>query len=421
MMPIPNDHPAAKNRFLLDTKTSQLVKLPSSLPSLVTSRHPLVRDMLPSVLKEPFRRRRPAELRDESLDSFVTRRLGPGVAHMLSAMIHGIYAASSKDISVRSGMGILWDAESTWGSVLLGMIGGTKTAAEKADENKDWQAVGPLGEERKKWSLYGIRDGLGVITDGLYSRIRDQGVDVRFDQNITSIKPTATGVDIVTSAGTISTDHLISAIPPPSLDGLLFSPIPHLAHNPYTSVGVVSLVFPGKAQSYHPDGFGYLIPRSDATANPEGALGVVFDSTALPGIDDIGLDDKVTKLTVMMGGPYWSSYGVSQRPETAADLVEPALRHLRRALPALANVEPLVISPRLHIDSIPTYLPGHGARVKEMDAAVLDGPWKGKLSLVGNGFGGVGVNDCVWSAEGVTRALLDGKTATGLERWRNWT
>lgn len=420
-MPIPNTHPAAKNRFLLDTKTSQLVKLPSSLPSLLTSRHPLVRDMLPSVLKEPFRRRRPADLRDESLDSFVTRRLGPGVAHMLSAMIHGIYAASSRDISVRSGMGILWDAESTWGSVLLGMLGGTKSAVDKADEKADWQTLGQLGEERKKWSLYGIRGGLGVITDALYSRIRDRGVDIRTEQEITSINPTPKGAEIVTPTETISTDHIISAIPPPTLDKLLSSSIPHLSHNPYTSVGVVSLVFPGKAQTYHPDGFGYLIPRSDAAANPEGALGVVFDSTALPGVDDIGLDDKITKLTVMMGGPYWSSYGVSQRPDTAAELVEPALRHLRRALPALANVEPIVISPRLHFDSIPTYLPGHGDRVKEMDAAILKGPWKDKLSLVGNGYGGVGVNDCVWSAEGVTKALLDGRMATGLERWRNWS
>jgi oxygen-dependent protoporphyrinogen oxidase len=376
--------------------------------------------MLPSVLKEPFRRRRPTTVRDESLDGFITRRLGPGVAHMLSAMIHGIYAASSKDLSVRSGMGILWDAESKWGSVLLGMIGGTKTAAEKADEQKDWQALGPLGEERKKWSLYGLRDGLGVITDALYKRIQDRGVDVRFNQEISSIKPTKTGAEVITSNGTITTDHIISAIPPPALDKLLSSSIPHLAYNPYTSVGVVSLVFPGKAQSFHPDGFGYLIPRSDATANPESVLGVVFDSTALPGIDDIGLDDKVTKLTVMMGGPYWSSYGASERPKTAAELVEPALRHLRRTLPALANIEPIVTSPRLHVDSIPTYLPGHGDRLHEIDTAIKDGPWRGKLSLVGNGYGGVGVNDCVWSAEGVAQALLEGRNPTGLERWRDW-
>ena len=419
-MPVPHTHPAAKNRFLLDTKTSELIKLPTSLPSLLTSRHPLVSHLLPSVLKEPFRRRPSSDMKDESLDSFVNRRLGPGVAHMLSAMIHGIYAASSKDLSVRSGMGVLWDAESKWGSVVLGMFGGTKSKAEKAAEQKDWDELGALGKEREKWSLYGLRGGIGVITNGLYDRIRQRGVDVRLNQQISKIEPTSSGTMITTSEGTIASDHTISAIPPTSLDPLLSSSLPHLSYNPYTSVGVVSLVFPGKPQSYHPDGFGYLIPRSDATANPEGVLGVVFDSTAVPGVDDVGLDGRVTKLTVMMGGPYWSAYGVSERPEDPESLVEPALRHLRRTLPALANIEPLVISPRLHVDAIPTYLPGHGQRLKEMDSALTNGPWYGKLSLAGNGYGGIGVNDCVWSGEGVANALLNHELVTGLERWRNW-
>jgi oxygen-dependent protoporphyrinogen oxidase len=420
-MPVPHSHPAAKNRFLLDTNTQELVKLPSSLPALMTSRHPLVSHLLPSVLKEPFRKRAPAEMRDESLDSFITRRLGPGVAHMLSAMIHGIYAASSKDLSVRSGMGILWDAEGKWGSVVLGMLGGTKSKAEKADEAKDWEGLGAMGKEREKWSLYGLRGGIGVITNGLYDRIKERGVDVRLNQTIQKIEPTSSGTMITTSEGTILSDHTISAIPPPSLDPLLSSPLPNLSYNPYTSVGVVSLVFPGKPQSYHPDGFGYLIPRSDATANPEGVLGVVFDSTAVPGIDDVGLDGRVTKLTVMMGGPYWGSYGVSSRPEDPQSLVEPALRHLSRTLPALAGIEPLVTSPRLHVDAIPTYRPGHGQRLHEIDAAIRNGPWLDKLSLAGNGYGGIGVNDCVWSGEGVARALLDNESITGLERWRNWT
>jgi oxygen-dependent protoporphyrinogen oxidase len=56
----------------------------------------------------------------------------------------------------------------------------------------------------------------------------------------------------------------------------------------------------------------------------------------------------------------------------------------------------------------------------EIDTAIKDGPWRGKLSLVGNGYGGVGVNDCVWSAEGVAQALLEGRDPTGLERWRDW-
>lgn len=340
---------------------------------------------------------------------------------MLSAMIHGIYAASSRDLSVRSGMGMLWDAESARGSVVMGMLRGWKSVAEKAEEEEEWANLGALGKEREKWSLYGLRGGIGVITNTLHDRLRSRGVDIRADQRISSIRPSETGVEIDTASGVIQADHVVSAIPPSNLDKILSPTLPHLSHNPSTSVGVVSLVYPGKPQSYHPDGFGYLIPRSDPKANPEGILGVVFDSTAVPGIDDVGLDGHVTKLTVMMGGPYWSSYGTLSRPASADELVGPALRHIRKVLPGLADVEPLVTSPRLHTDSIPTYLPGHGQRLKEINTAIYDGPWKGKLSLVGNGYGGVGVNDCVYSGELVAQALLDGHDTTGLERWRDWS
>jgi oxygen-dependent protoporphyrinogen oxidase len=83
---------------------------------------------------------------------------------------------------------------------------------------------------------------------------------------------------------------------------------------------------------------------------------------------------------------------------------------------------------------IPTYLPGHGARLRELHELLSHeeggSPWAGKLAVAGSGYGGVGVNDCVGSAEGVVRGLERkwkgegegeaGKGVTGLERWERW-
>lgn len=166
------------------------------------------------------------------------------------------------------------------------------------------------------------------------------------------------------------------------------------------------------------------MPRPQPGGNPENVLGVVFDSTALPGLDSPSVEGKVTKLTVMMGGPYWSIYPSSPtnpdpapRPGSAEQLVEPALKHLRRVFPVLESVEPIVTAPHLHLDCIPTYLPGHVTRLRELHEAIRDGPWAGKLSLAGNGYGGVGVNDCVWSVDGIVKGLVEGRAVTGLERW----
>lgn len=167
------------------------------------------------------------------------------------------------------------------------------------------------------------------------------------------------------------------------------------------------------------------MPRSPPAQNPHGILGVIFDSTALAAVDSASVRDRVTKVTVMMGGPWWSTYrqdGASGKvPTKAEELVEPAMNHLREAFPALCNVEPLVAVPRLHRDCIPTYQLGHGDALRELHTHLTgQSPWAGRVSLVGNAFGGVGVNDCVLSAEDVVEGLVGGSRPTGLERWAEW-
>ena len=195
----------------------------------------------------------------------------------------------------------------------------------------------------------------------------------------------------------------------------------------------MTIVYPLSPSSVHPDGFGYLTPRPRSLFSPtqtgtwthpneHGVLGVIFDSTALPGLDSTNM--SITKLTVMLGGPYWSSYPSSPssslplpRPTSPDDLINPALGHLHRVFPVLKNLKPLIVAPNLNCDCIPTYLPGHNSRLKDLHQEITTGEWACKLSLTGNGYGGVGVNDCVWSGEIVARGIAEGYTPTGLEAW----
>lgn len=200
--------------------------------------------------------------------------------------------------------------------------------------------------------------------------------------------------------------------------------MPHLAANPSTTVGVVNVIIPLPPSQVHPNGFGYLIPRGAPGSAPEGVLGVVFDSTALPGVGDGALEGEVTKLTLMMGGPYWSSYDSGDGsplalPASADDLAAPAIAHLHRVFPHLKeqNVPMLVVPPSLNRDCIPTYAPGHATRLHDLHAAVASGPWRGRLSVAGASYGGPSVNDCVYSGESVAQVFSSGYLPTGLERW----
>ncbi len=152
----PRASPAARNRFLHVPLTKGLQPLPSSLLSLFTL--PLGRLVLKSVLAEPFTpANRPGsqhtpplsppsspsgaptipdtagtvdedtedEDEDESVDSFFSRRFGEAFARTLgSALIHGIYAADSRQLSLLAAFPQLRTSETRGnGSVIWGELG----------------------------------------------------------------------------------------------------------------------------------------------------------------------------------------------------------------------------------------------------------------------------------------------------------
>ncbi|GMK55541.1 hypothetical protein CspeluHIS016_0205970 [Cutaneotrichosporon spelunceum] len=410
IVPIPNNHPAAKHRYIYDPERGLSAAPTSPLALLDPRTPPAIRALLLAVAREPFRRA-PPPTGDESVASFFERRFGPRAARTASAFVHGIYAADPAALSLRSAFGALYAAEQRAGSVVRGLF---RTPVDEA-EAAAWHALGEIGKEREGWNMYALRGGMGRLTHALEEGARALGVDVR-RAAVLGLTPDqrARRVNVDTSYGPLRVDHVVAALPPRRLHRLLTEVrLPHLLANSSTTVGVVNVVLPLPASAVHPPGFGYLIPRGGP--NPEGALGVVFDTTALPGTDPGELD--VTKLTVMLGGPHWNSYG-GREPAHDDELAPLALSHLARVFPHV-TVPPILVVPRLNQECIPTYAPGHGDRLREIHQAIITGGWAGRLSVVGAGYGGVSVNDCVLGAEMVAAGLAGGQV-TGLERWADW-
>lgn len=116
--------------------------------------------------------------------------------NLISAMVHGIYAADSRRLSVRAAFPSLWEAEKQHGSIILGMLRGTKTREEKQREKEEWEKLGRLGKEREGWSLYGLKGGLGSLTSKLESAARSNGVDTRLGQPAEAVTPSQDGFDV---------------------------------------------------------------------------------------------------------------------------------------------------------------------------------------------------------------------------------
>lgn len=76
------------------------------------------------ILAEPFQKRRPSDIEDESVGSFLTRRFNKNLAdNLASAVLHGIYAGDVDQLSVKSLFPGLWRSEKVHGSLVRSIFG----------------------------------------------------------------------------------------------------------------------------------------------------------------------------------------------------------------------------------------------------------------------------------------------------------
>lgn len=349
---------------------------------------------------------------DESVNDFLSRRFGRKVARVLgSAVVHGIWAADSRELSVRASFPTLWDVEERgWGGVIRGILRGLPKSVAEGERYE----VGELLHRVKGVSVFSFRDGMESLPKRLLGRLRESpNVQVLLGTAVKSLQPGGPGIGVsmhssimfrtleplffqvqLANGTTLQASRVVSTIPLPKLNDLIPSsaPLPHLKRNSYTSVTVVNFIFNAPPSALHPAGFGYLVPRptNDYTLDSStttGILGTVFDSSSLASQDSThGME--YTKLTMMCGGPW----GVDAVPPVKA-LLDRLFEHLRKP-----RVDPIEVRVRQNMGCIPTPRVGHLDRMKELKDALKGEGWCGKLVVVGAAVDGPAVPDCVMAA-----------------------
>ncbi|KAK7047306.1 oxygen-dependent protoporphyrinogen oxidase [Paramarasmius palmivorus] len=388
--------PAAKLRYLHIPESQGLVSIPTSPLSVLSS--PLRTLMVPHVLREPMTRaNRPAGLTDESLDSFMTRRFGKSFAKTFgSALVHGIYAADSRNLSVRAAFPSLWDAEERgWGSVVRGFMVPAKQKPSQDSSDADYE-LGDIPELMNSVSVFTFRDGIGTIINALINHLK-QTPNVRLVTNVgvERLELIDSAIQLKTSNNEVmQPTRVVSSLPLHALHKILpETSLPYLTTNPSSSVTVINLVFPvdPTKPQLHPPGFGYLIPRPLAGYKPTdaGILGTVFDS----------YQRYFANMTVMAGGPY----PITPQQITLDSVLENLSKHLTEDSGASPKTLPEPVFARIshQASCIPTPKPGHRDRMTKLADVLRVGPWQGRLEVIGAGVRGVSVGDCVESGKRV--------------------
>ncbi len=321
---------------------------------------------------------------DESLKSFATRRLG-GQAYrrLVEPVATGIFCGDPARLSLLATMPHLRGAEQRHGSLARAVLAERRAASRTPSPTRP--------------GLMSPDGGMGAFADALVARLAPMpGVQLHTATRLTGLRPVERGYQatLTSDAGTVETitvEAVVLAVPTSAGADVLdligaHAPATMLREMPCDSVATVSL---GYRQHGLPDldrllpAHGYLLAEPD-----RGPVRAVTRSSAkFPGRAPQGHE----------------LFRIALRPDGAgadAALVALARTELRRTLGIEAT--PVLEHVQRWTGVMPQYRVGHLDRVAEVERALTAHPG---ILLAGSGTHGLGIPDCVASAERAVAAL----------------
>lgn len=408
---------------------------------------PLLKGGRLSALRDLFTTTRSTKVHDESVNSFVKRRLGSTIAdRMISAIMRGIYGADSKLLSARSvaRFNRLYYLERTEQMSVLGamLTGGmsyleayNRSAIPLAFDSLTLPTPPPSATEGKKesnqvnegqvqkdeaadvraltsrartYSLYGFPQGIQSVPRAIANYLsKNPKIQFVMDTNVASItKNGSKQVRLSTSnpdLRTLDANVVVSTVAKPDMFELAAPDVAKdLRNTRYSSLAVVNVWVPDETTTK--DAFGVLVPKSEDKWNKEKVLGIIFDSSVRKSINpvDIGTTgnlssepkngEKGSSLTVMLGGDLWDNATDEQWRERALNALNKLDILDEKYLQPNSGIITQVVQQR---NAIPLYEVGHSIRQQRVHQQ-LSSHYNNRVALVGMAYGrGCGVSDCV--------------------------
>jgi protoporphyrinogen/coproporphyrinogen III oxidase len=369
-------------------RAGRLVEIPAGF-SLLAPAHlgPVLRSPLFSPLGklrialEPYIAARTSD-DDESLDSFVTRRLGREVLERVAqALAGGIYTADPKRLSMQATMPRFVEMERAHGSVVKGM-----RAAEQMRAAKSSDVSGA------RWSMFlSFRNGMATLPETLAARL---GASIRKGADAVGMSRNGDAWRLALAVGeSIDADAVICAAPAYAVARILGPLAPAaakmLGEISYASAATVNLTYRESDFDGPPRAFGFVVPASEHRRIIAGS----FSSFKFEGRAPEG----AILARAFVGGEM-----SRDMMSLSDDNMVAAVRDEFRALLGL-SVAPGFTEVRRWPESMPQYEVGHLSRVAEIERAVAEIP---TFAIAGAAYRGVGIPDCIRSGEDAADAIF---------------
>ncbi len=329
---------------------------------------------------------------DESVFDFAARRIGRAAAEtFVDPMVSGIYGGLARELSLPSCFPIMREMETRYGGLVKALIARQlekRRSHSKANgaRKKTGGPAGPAGH------LTSFKSGLDLLIQQLEIQL---GTIIRKNRQIAWVRRNEDAWEIADQTGLIvRTRRLIIACPAYAAAALLKSFDPELSQAfgeiPYAPIVVVATGHRRQDVNHPLDGFGFLIPRTQGMRT----LGSIWTSS----IFEDRAPEGYVQFRSMLGGA-----GDSSIMEFSD---EQLWRILRQELDPLIGIkeDPAFIRVYRWELGIPQFTLGHRERRARLEHLVAR---HSGLSIVGNAYYGVSLNDCVKMAYGVAQRIAE--------------
>ncbi|MBI5868731.1 MAG: protoporphyrinogen oxidase [candidate division Zixibacteria bacterium] len=373
-------------RFIV--KNGRLHPVPFSPPAIITTGLLNPAEKL-RIFAEPFIRARRDDS-DESVFDFAARRIGRGAAEtFVDPMVSGVYGGVAKELSLPSCFPIMREMEVQYGGLVRAMI--AKMRQKKREQRaagvpkkKSGSAAGPGGR------LTSFRSGLDVLVMRMGERLKPLIRLSRSVQRITRLgdswQVTAAGCEpqnfrhVILACPTFSAAHMLR-----EFDRELAIALDAI---PYAPIVVVATGHRREDITHNLNGFGFLIPRTQNLR----CLGSIWTSSIFA---DRAPGGHI-QFRTMLGGA---------GDPSVMELTDDQLwQTIRSELNPLLGIKADPVFTRIYRwqQGIPQYTLGHRERRTKIEQLTAHHPG---LSVVGNAFYGVGLNDCVKMAHRLAQKI----------------
>ena len=332
----------------------------------------------------------PGELNDETLESFVVRRMGRECLDRLAEpLVGGVHASDPSTMSLAATFPRLLEMEQKYGSLMKGFL----AARRKVEEMRRKHPARP--GEKPRTFFTSFLNGMQELTDHMADAAGREKIQTGRAVNGLRHEQSGAWSASLSDGSTIDGEAVIIATESWAAEPLVR---PHdeviadaLAAIPASSSATVSVAFDEKEVGFDLNAFGVLCPLVEGRA----LMAATYSSTKWPGRAPPG---KVL-LRGFVGGPH--NQEILKRSDE--DLVQTVITEFHDILGLNPFAKPLfsrVFRWRL---GMPQYTLGHLDRIGRIDERCAQIPG---LAMAGGSYRGVGVPNCIESGERAVSKVL---------------